>query len=156
MAEGEWVTYRRMPHRPVEVMHAHFERHAYHLHSHETYSFGLTEFGAQGFDCRGASRVSAAGMVMAFNPDEPHDGHAATELGFTYSIVHLGAELVTEVLSDQSGRPTGLPLFTDPVLPDPLLSSAVRRLYATLIGPGTELAADEALAATVAAMVRRG
>ncbi|WP_222595181.1 AraC family transcriptional regulator [Nocardia ninae] len=156
MAEQEWVTYRRMAHRPVEVMHAHFERHVYHLHSHETYSFGLTEFGAQSFDCRGASRVSAAGMVMAFNPDEPHDGHSTTELGFTYSIVHIGTELITDLLADQTGRPTGLPLFADPVLPDPLLSSALHRLCASLIRPATELAADEALAASVAAMVRRG
>ncbi|WP_378733782.1 AraC family transcriptional regulator [Nocardia brasiliensis] len=156
MAEREWVTYRRMPNRPVEVMRAHFERHVYHPHSHETYSFGLTQFGAQSFDCRGASRVSAAGMVMAFNPDEPHDGHSTTELGFTYSIVHIGTELVTDLLSDQAGRPTGLPLFAEPVLPDPLLSAALNRLCASLIHPAAELAADEALAASVAAMVRRG
>ncbi|WP_225725116.1 MULTISPECIES: AraC family transcriptional regulator [unclassified Nocardia] len=156
MANGEWVNYRRMPDRPVEVMHAHFERHTYHLHTHETYSFGITEYGAQSFDCRGAARVSAAGMVMAFNPDEPHDGHSTTELGFTYSIVHIGPDLVTDLLSDQAGRTTGLPLFTDPVLPDQLLSGALRRLIGALDGPATPLAADEALAATVSAMVRRG
>ncbi|WP_324191831.1 AraC family transcriptional regulator [Nocardia brasiliensis] len=156
MAAGEWVTYRRMPDRPVEVMQAHFERHVYHLHSHETYSFGLTRFGAQSFDCRGASRVSAAGMVMAFNPDEPHDGHSTTELGFTYSIVHIGTELITDLLTEQAARPTGLPLFADPVLDDPLLSQALSRLHASLWQPGSELAADEALGATVAALVRRG
>ncbi|AFU05158.1 AraC family transcriptional regulator [Nocardia brasiliensis] len=156
MAAGEWVTYRRMPDRPVEVMQAHFERHVYHLHSHETYSFGLTRFGAQSFDCRGASRVSAAGMVMAFNPDEPHDGHSTTELGFTYSIVHIGTELITDLLTEQSARPTGLPLFADPVLDDPLLSRALSRLHASLWQPGSELVADEALGATVAALVRRG
>lgn len=153
---SEWVTYRRMRDQPVEVMHAHFERHNFHPHSHETYSFGLTEFGGQAFECRGESRLSTAGMVMAFNPDEPHDGHADSELGFTYSIVHIGTELVTDLLSDQAGRPTGLPLFTDPVLPDSLLSSALRRLYAGLTEPATPLAADEALAATVSAMVHRG
>ncbi|OCF88155.1 AraC family transcriptional regulator [Nocardia brasiliensis] len=145
-----------MPDRPVEVMQAHFERHVYHLHSHETYSFGLTRFGAQSFDCRGASRVSAAGMVMAFNPDEPHDGHSTTELGFTYSIVHIGTELITDLLTEQSARPTGLPLFADPVLDDPLLSRALSRLHASLWQPGSELVADEALGATVAALVRRG
>ncbi|WP_280239204.1 AraC family transcriptional regulator [Nocardia abscessus] len=156
MADGEWVRYRRMPNRPVELMHAHFERHVYHSHSHETYSFGFTEFGAQSFDCRGAARTSAAGMVMAFNPDEPHNGHSTTEQGFTYSIVHIGTELVTDLLSDQAGRPTGLPLFADPVLRDPVLTSALRRLCAGLTGPATALAADEALAASIAALVQRG
>ena len=59
-------------------MHAHFRGHVYHRHSHDTYSFGVTESGAQAFTCRGAGHVSAAGMVMAFNPDDPHDGHTAT------------------------------------------------------------------------------
>jgi AraC-like DNA-binding protein len=113
----EWVQYRRLADGPVEAMHAHFEQHSYHLHSHESYSFGLTEFGAQSFGCRGESRTSSAGMVMAFNPDEPHDGRAAAEQGFTYRIVHIGPSLVTDLLTDQAGRDTGMPLFAQPVLP---------------------------------------
>jgi AraC-like DNA-binding protein len=153
---AEWTRYWRLPDRPVEAMHAHFEQHHYHPHSHETYSFGLTEFGAQEFGCRGESRTSAAGMVMAFNPDEPHDGRAATELGFTYRIVHIGPELVADLLSDKAGRPVGLPLFDQPVLHDPVLAAALARLHASLFTPASALARDEALAQTVAAMVHRG
>src|SRR5438876_3035642 len=109
-------------------MHAHFVRHSYEWHSHETYSFGLTEFGTQAFGCRGAARKSSAGMVMAFNPDEPHDGHAVGERGFTYRIVHIGPELVADVLADRAGRPTGLPLFDEPVLADSVLYQALSRL----------------------------
>jgi AraC-like DNA-binding protein len=153
---GEWVRYRRLADRPVEAMHAHFERHTYDMHAHETYSFGLTEFGAQAFNCRGEARTSAAGLVMAFNPDEPHDGHAATAGGFTYRIVHIGPELVADLLSDKAGRATGLPLFAEPVLHDPVLAAALARLYASLSTRATTLARDEALAATVAALVHRG
>lgn len=152
----EWVRYTRVPDQPVEAMHAHFERHAYHMHAHETYSFGLTEFGAQAFGCRGESRMSSAGSVMAFNPDEPHDGRAGSEHGFTYQIIHIGPELVTDLLSDMAGHTSGLPLFTEPVLHDPLLAKALRRLYASLTTRASALARDEALAATVAAMVKRG
>jgi AraC-like DNA-binding protein len=152
----EWVRYRRLADRPVEAMHAHFERHTYDLHAHETYSFGLTEFGAQAFGCRGGAWTSTAGLVMAFNPDEPHDGRAATERGFTYRIVHIGPELVADLLSDKAGRPAGLPLFADPVLHDQVLANALARLYASLSDRATTLARDEALAATVAAMVHRG
>ncbi|MCE7008900.1 AraC family transcriptional regulator [Kibdelosporangium philippinense] len=151
--EVEWAEYRRLPDRPVETMHAHFERHRYHMHAHDTYSFGLTEVGAQTFGCRGSRRTSAAGMVMAFNPDEPHDGYAASELGFTYRIVHIHPSLITEVLSDQAGHPAGLPLFAEPVLYDSVLAGALDRLYNSL--SDTPLAMDEALAETVAAMVRR-
>jgi AraC-like DNA-binding protein len=136
-------------------MHAHFEEHSYDLHSHDSYSFGLTDHGAQTFDCRGSSRTSAAGMVMAFNPDEPHDGHAETSLGFTYRIIHIDPSLVTDVLSDQAGRAAGLPLFTEPVLYDPVLAGALDRLYNSLAPTASTLARDEALAETLAALVRR-
>ncbi|GAB3585490.1 hypothetical protein GCM10027445_63040 [Amycolatopsis endophytica] len=103
-------------------MHAHFERHVYHRHSHESHSFGVTETGLQ---------------------------------GFTYRIVHLGPDLVAGVLADAAERPAGLPLFADPVLDDPGLAAALRRLHDAL-RTGSRLTQDEALAATVRGMVRRG
>jgi AraC-like DNA-binding protein len=152
---SDWANYWRAHDRPLEAMHAHFERHVYHRHSHETYSFGLTESGAQAFTCRGEARTSVTGMVMAFNPDEPHDGHAAVERGFTYRMVHIGPGLMAGVLADITERPTGLPLFADPVLDDPVLFHALRRVHATL-REGNRLAQDEALADAVRALVRRG
>lgn len=115
-------------------MHAHFERHVYHRHSHETYSFGVTEDGHQAFRCRGDAHTSAAGMVIAFNPDDPHDGHAADELGFTYRMVHIGPELVSAVLADIAGSPAGPPLFDSPVVPDPVLAKNLRGLHQALLG----------------------
>ena len=154
----DWSRYWRSPDRPLEAMHAHFERHVYHRHSHETYSFGVTEHGAQSFTCRGAAHTSAAGMVMAFNPEDPHDGHAANALGFTYRMVHIGPELVADALEDATGRRTGLPLFPTPVVDDPALAGALRALHAALLdetGRATALRRDELLAATVAQIVRR-
>jgi AraC-like DNA-binding protein len=136
-------------------MHAHFERHVYHRHSHETYSFGVTEDGAQAFACRGSAHTSAAGMVMAFNPDDPHDGRAADELGFTYRMVHIGPELVTGVLEDAAGRRIGPPLFREPVVRDPALARKLRALHAALAGGAPRLRRDELLAAAVSAIVRR-
>jgi AraC-like DNA-binding protein len=154
VADHDWARYWRSATQLLEAMHAHFRRHAYHRHSHETYSFGLTEQGAQAFDCRGAARTSAAGMVMAFNPDEPHDGHAAVAAGFTYRIVHIGPSLITDLLSDKAGKRVGLPLFAEPVQYDPVLAAALRRLYDSLTG--SRLARDESLAMAVSALVQRG
>jgi AraC-like ligand binding domain len=101
---ADWSRYWRSAAEPLEAMHAHFQRHVYHRHSHEIYSFGVTEDGVQSFNCRGSARASAAGMIMAFNPDDPHDGQACDELGFTYRIIHVGPELVAGVLADITGR----------------------------------------------------
>jgi len=131
-------------------MHAHFRGHVYHRHSHETYSLGVTESGAQGFTCRGAGHVSTAGLVMAFNPDDPHDGHAATGNGFTYRMVHIAPDLLTDLLADLAGGPAGLPLFAAPVITDPALGGAVRRLHRSLTGPASPLERSERLAAVAA------
>jgi AraC-like DNA-binding protein len=157
MAEngGDWARYWRAPDEPLEAMHAHFERHVYHRHSHETYSLGVTDSGAQSFSCRGAAHTSAAGMVMAFNPDDPHDGQATDGHGFTYRMVHIGPELVSRVLADAAGRPVGLPLFADPVLTDPVLAGRLRDLHRALLGGATTLRRDELLAAVVLGAARQ-
>lgn len=149
----DWARYWRAPGSSIEVMRAHFETYRYHRHSHDTYSFGVTEAGAQTFHCRGAKRTSTAGMVMAFNPDEPHDGHATHALGFTYSIVHIPETAVTEILGDQRGRRAGLPLFAEPVLHDRAAAAALRRLSAAVAG-GQQLAVDEMRDTAIRALVR--
>ncbi|MDH2427760.1 AraC family transcriptional regulator [Sphaerisporangium sp. TRM90804] len=151
----DWSRYWRSPDRSLEAMYAHFERHVYHRHSHEAYSFGMTEEGAQSFTCRGAAHTSAAGMIMAFNPDDPHDGHATNERGFTYRMVHVGPELVAEVLGEAAGREVGLPLFTEPVIHDPELARSLRALHEALLGDATPLHRDELLDAVVLAAARR-
>ena len=136
-------------------MHAHFETTIYHRHSHEGYSFGVTEDGAQSFRCRGAGHTSAAGMVMAFNPDDPHDGYPANECGFTYRIVHIGTEVVARVLADLSPGNAGLPLFAEPVHTDPVLAGRIRALHRGLAGGASALRQDELLAAALGALARR-
>ena len=140
---------------PVEVMRAYFLRHVYDRHSHDTYSFGVTEQGVQAFRCRGASHASSAGMLMTFNPDDPHDGHAEGPSGFTYRMLHLAPELVAGVLADAGVRPAGLPLFTAPVVEDPVLARRLHRLHGLLLDGATRLEAQELLTDTVLAMVRR-
>ena len=135
-------------------MHARFRGHVYHRHSHDTYSLGVTESGAQAFTCRGAAHVSTAGLVMAFNPDDPHDGHAATGTGFTYRMIHLAPPLLTGLLTDLTGIANGMPLFAASVLTDPALAAALRRLHRSLTGPASPLEQSERLA-TVAALAAR-
>ena len=148
---GDWARYWRAESVPVEAMHAHFTSHVYHRHSHESYSFGVTETGAQAFTCRHGRHVSSRGMVMAFNPDDPHDGHAAGDGGFTYRMVHIWPEFFVSL----TGRP--LPLFRSPVIQDPAMAASVRRLHRALTTPDpatSELERYERLAGTARLLLR--
>ena len=149
-ASPDWARYWRADALPVEAMHAHFTSHVYHRHSHESYSFGVTETGAQAFTCRHGRHVSGPGMVMAFNPDDPHDGHAATDGGFTYRMVHIWPEFFAGLAG--AGRP--LPLFRVPVLADPVVARSLRCLHSALTRPAGELERYERLAATARLLVR--
>jgi AraC-like DNA-binding protein len=150
----DWARYWRSGSQPIEAMHAHFSGHVYHRHSHESYSFGVTEDGAQAFGCRNAQHVSATGMIMTFNPDDPHDGHAVTEDGFTYRMIHVGPDLLAAVMSDVAGRRAGLPLFPVPVADDRLLADRLRRLHRAVSGQAGPLEAYERLAGVVCALGR--
>ena len=147
MAGDDWARYWRADSVPVEAMHAHFSSHVYHRHSHESYSFGVTETGAQAFTCRHGRHVSASGMVMAFNPDDPHDGHAAVDGGFTYRMVHIWPDF----LASLTGTP--LPLFRSPVIGDPAMAASVRRLHRALTGRASELERYERLFGTARLLV---
>jgi AraC-like DNA-binding protein len=151
----DWARYWRSADQPVEAMHAHFERHVYHRHSHETYSLGVTDDGAQSFTCRGSAHTSGPGMVMAFNPDDPHDGWAGDERGFTYRMIHIAPSLVAGLLEDMNGGLAGLPLFADPVVTDPVLAGNLRTLHRALLRGAPALRRDELLAAAVGSAVRR-
>ncbi len=148
---GDWARYWRadQPSGPVEAMHAHFRSHVYHRHSHETYSFGVTDDGAQAFTCRGGHHVSTANMVMLFNPDDPHDGHAATGPGFTYRMIHIAPALVRELFAG-----TGPPLFPTPVVNDPELARRLRQLHTALTRFPAPLQQHEHLTAAVRLLAR--
>lgn len=131
-------------------MHAHFTSHVYHRHAHESYSFGVTETGAQAFTCRHGRHVSGPGMVMAFNPDDPHDGHAACDGGFTYRMVHIWPQFFASL----TGAGRSLPLFGSPVLDDPVIARALCRLHLALAGPTSELERYERLSVTAGLLIR--
>jgi AraC-like DNA-binding protein len=147
----DWARYWRSADLPIEAMYAHFEQHVYHRHSHETYSFGVTEQGAQTFSCRGTTHVSGAGMVMAFNPDDPHDGHATDELGFTYRMLHISSEQVLDTLSDRAGHRVAAPLFAEPVVRNDHLARALRALHLGLIDGSSSLRRGELLTRAITA-----
>jgi AraC-like DNA-binding protein len=153
-SSAERAAYWRVPGLALEVMDARFEHYAYPMHAHDTYSFGVTDDGAQSFVCRGERHVSSVGLVMAFNPDEPHDGQSAVHRGYRYRMLHLGENLVRDVLADAAPGSAGLPLFDTPVVDNPALARAVARLHTAVVENAPRLVIEEQLTAAVLALTR--
>ncbi|MGW4518013.1 AraC family transcriptional regulator [Streptomyces sp. NPDC004393] len=119
------------------------------------YSFGVTDRGAQSFLCRGRRCISGAGPIMAFNPDEPHDGHSAGDQGYRYRMLHLDKELVHQVVADAAPSRAGLPLFAEPVVDDPPLAHALARLHRAVVADAPRLVVDERLTTAVLGVTAR-
>lgn len=142
----DWAEFAAARAFGVELLRAHFVRHVYERHSHQDYAIGVTEAGVQAFTCRGASHVSTAGTVMAFNPDEPHDGHAGIPEGFTYRMLYIAPAPMRRVLEDAcDGRPAALPFARAPLIRDPVLARSVCALHAALGGGAPRLEGDALL-----------
>jgi len=108
MAGDDWARYWRADGVPVEAMHAHFTSHVYHRHSHESYSFGVTETGAQSFFPSATSLRAVYGTI-------------ASELASQYSIGYVPANtradgrfrrVVVQVVTQPQLHPRTRPGYT--------------------------------------------
>src|SRR5438105_3338623 len=113
------------PAEGVELLRAWFAGTAYQTHRHDTYAIGVTDFGVQVFDYRGAVRASTPGQVTVLYPDEAHDGRAGTGEGFGYRIVYVQPSLLAEAVRVVRGRPYPLPFVSQPVSSNAKLARAV-------------------------------
>ncbi|MEV7680081.1 AraC family transcriptional regulator [Streptomyces sp. NPDC088341] len=149
---AERAAYWRVDGLALEAMRARFHDFAYPMHTHDTYSFGVTDRGAQSFACRGRLSTSVQGHVMAFNPDDPHNGYAAARQGYRYRMLHIPEDLVREALTDTAQARAGLPLFPDPVVDDPALARTLALLHQSIVDGEPRLVVDERLTAAVLGM----
>lgn len=124
----------------IERIEAYFRGHGYDPHRHDTYAIGHTLSGVQSFRYRGAMRHSLPGGTLVLHPDEMHDGHAGTDVGFRYRMIYVEPALLQSALG---GKP--LPFIEHAISHDPRLFAATRRLLQEDSDHRDALARDDAL-----------
>ena len=118
---GDWI--RVAPScRGFERFEAFFAGHAFDPHRHDTYAIGFTLRGIQSFRYRGRAERSVPGQVFVLHPDETHDGHAGSSLGFRYKILYLEPRVVQDALSEGRGP---LPFVREAVSSNERLAAAI-------------------------------
>jgi AraC-like DNA-binding protein len=84
------------------------------------------------------------------HPDETHDGHAGTEVGFHYRILYVEPGAIRDALADE--RRT-LPFVRDTVSNNRRIVAAIAPALADLDGPIEELQRDQVIASLADALV---
>lgn len=146
---------------PLRGVHSTYTLSGQHFgrHWHDAYGFGILEDGAQR-SASGRGRVDAfAGQVITTNPGEVHDGSPLGGPTRCWRILSVD----TDVFSSLVGRGDTPPEITRPVIDDPALFQALRRLFrrielwnARAGNRGAEaLACEEALVESAVLLVAR-
>ena len=112
--------------------------HVYPMHTHESWTLLIVDDGMIRYDLDRHEHGALHQAVTLLPPRVPHNGRAATPLGFHKRVVYL----------DHSCLPASLigRAVDRPVLFDPLLRQRISQLHCALDEPGEELEAESRLA----------
>lgn len=115
----------------LELLDAKYTNQNFSRHSHEGYTIGVIEKGAQRFYRTGGNHIAPQDSIILVNADEVHNGQTATEGGWEYKAMYpLPAQFaqMTEGLSTANA----VPYFPEPVVYDPELAQQLRLVFDTL------------------------
>src|SRR5262245_38654337 len=136
---GEW---------PLDLLDARIGKRHYAPHIHEEFAVGVCTDGVEVIRYRGERHYATPGTVVILEPGEAHTGGPATPAGFAYQVMYPHQALLSE-------GSTGHPHFRDPVVHDPELAEALRRLHLTLSRGTDALEAESRLSWLLAALLCR-
>ncbi|KAA1426807.1 helix-turn-helix transcriptional regulator [Nocardioides antri] len=130
----------------AEVLHAHFPRHQYPMHTHDTWTLLVVDAGAIRYDLERHEHDVRRSLVTVLPPGVAHDGRHATPAGFRKRVLYLDAG---QIDVDLVGRAVDHPGWVDPPL-----RAEVDRVHRAVTAPGDELEAESRLALVVERLAR--
>jgi AraC-like DNA-binding protein len=140
----EWARHRTVS-DGLELLEAAFEHHVYERHIHETYAVGFTLRGVQRFWCRGATRHSTPGNVIAINPGEAHDGQSGAAGGYAYRMFYISVDRLQRIVEESKKRRVDCIGARAPLVADRMLAQKLDAAWQALDRSPDSLAADELL-----------
>ncbi|MDG4883841.1 AraC family transcriptional regulator [Mesorhizobium sp. WSM4884] len=106
----------------LEMLAAHYRDHAYALHTHPTWVFGVVVAGIEKLRIGRRRHLAPAGSIIIVNPEEPHDGEKGASAGWAYRTCYPDATLMAEIADDL--ELPGLPIFGEGIVHAPELARA--------------------------------
>ncbi|EKO5122896.1 AraC family transcriptional regulator [Vibrio fluvialis] len=116
----------------IELLDAQYETQNFSRHSHEGYTVGVIERGAQRFYRTGGNHVAPQDSIILVNADEAHTGHSAVEGGWAYKAMYPLPEQFQAISRELGNGGYGTPYFPEAVVYDPELANQFRLVFDTL------------------------
>lgn len=116
----------------LDLLDAQYEKQNFSRHSHEGYTVGVIETGAQRFFRTGGNHIAPQNSIILVNADEVHNGHSASEGGWSYKAMYPRPEQFESLKNELDFQFTGAPYFSEPVVYDPYLATQLRLVFHTL------------------------
>ncbi|USD34410.1 MULTISPECIES: AraC family transcriptional regulator [Vibrio] len=115
----------------LELLDAKYTNQNFSRHSHEGYTVGVIERGAQKFYRTGGNHIAPQDSIILVNADEVHNGQTATEGGWEYKAMYPLPEQFTQLASGLASN-LSTPYFPDPVVYDPEMAQQLRLVFDVL------------------------
>ncbi|RWA73288.1 MAG: AraC family transcriptional regulator [Mesorhizobium sp.] len=106
----------------LEMLAARYRDHAYALHTHPTWVFGVVVAGVEKLRIGRRRHLAPAGSIIIVNPEEPHDGEKGAPSGWAYRTCYPDVALMAEIAEDL--ELPALPMFGEGVVDAPELARA--------------------------------
>lgn len=138
----------------LELLDAKYTNQNFSRHSHEGYTVGVIEKGAQRFYRTGGNHIAPQDSIILVNADEVHNGQTATEGGWEYKAMYpLPKQFasLTEGLLPQGS----VPYFPEPVVYDPEMAQQLRMVFDTLAKSDNKLLRETLVYGTLVKLISR-
>jgi len=138
----------------IELLDATYHKQNFSRHSHEGYTIGVIEAGAQLFYRTGDNHIAPQNSIILVNADEVHNGCSASENGWSYRAMYPLPELF-ESISQELGLNQGAPYFPQAVVDDPELAHIFRSAFNILNSSDNSLLRESILYSALVKLVAR-
>jgi len=113
----------------LELLQADYKNQCFSKHVHEGYCINIIDKGAQRFYRSGANHVAPQNTIVLVNADQVHDGHKATDNGWSYRAMYPTPEMLSDISVELQGKHKDAPWFPDPVVRDTYIANKLHHLF---------------------------
>ncbi|WP_411990950.1 AraC family transcriptional regulator [Agarivorans sp. DSG3-1] len=139
----------------IEILNARYEKQNFSRHSHEGYTIGVIQSGAQQFYRTGGNHIAPQDSIILVNADEVHTGCSASEGGWSYQAMYPTPEQFEQLSQELGIKPQGAPYFSQAVVEDALVANSLRNTIATLEHSSNRLLRESTVYSSLSLLLSR-